>query len=50
MRDILISTVKEVDVKQGRKATVVFVPYRAWKSVKKVPQKAFSAIDTEEHG
>ena len=27
----------EVDVKQGRKATVVFVPYRAWKSVKKVP-------------
>merc|ERR1711904_322318 len=31
-----ISTVKEVDVKAGRKATVIFVPYRAWKSVKKI--------------
>merc|ERR1712118_69772 len=36
VRDILISTVKEVDVKQGRKATVIFVPFRAWKAVKKV--------------
>ena len=36
VRDILISTVKEVDVKAGRKATVIFVPYRAWKSVKKI--------------
>merc|ERR1719265_1345983 len=27
---------KEVDIKQGRKATVIFVPYRAWKAVKKV--------------
>merc|ERR1712118_392404 len=36
VRDILISTVKEVDVKQGRKATVIFVPFRAWKTVKKI--------------
>merc|ERR1711869_99316 len=36
VRDILISTVKEVDVKQGSKATVIFVPFRAWKAVKKV--------------
>merc|ERR1711869_157195 len=26
----------EVDGKQGRKATVIFVPFRAWKAVKKV--------------
>merc|ERR1711943_86258 len=25
-----------VDIKQGRKATVIFVPFRAWKAVKKV--------------
>jgi small subunit ribosomal protein S7e len=36
VRDIQITTVKEVDVKQGRKATVIFVPYRSWKGVKKV--------------
>ena len=35
VRLIVLDT--EVDIKSGRKATVVFVPYRAWKSVKKVP-------------
>merc|ERR1711964_647707 len=35
LRDIVISAVKEFDAKP-RTAVVIFVPYRVWKSVKKV--------------
>merc|ERR1712098_488916 len=36
LRDVVISGVKEFEVKAGRSAVVIFVPFRVWKSVKKI--------------
>mmetsp|Transcript_46012 Transcript_46012/g.80893 ORF Transcript_46012/g.80893 Transcript_46012/m.80893 type:complete len:194 (-) Transcript_46012:57-638(-) len=36
MRDIYISGAKEMEVKQGRKAIVVYFPFRVWKFVHKI--------------
>merc|ERR1711964_490317 len=36
LRDIVISAVKEFDVKGSRQVAVIVVPYRVWKSVKKI--------------
>merc|ERR1711964_442289 len=36
LRDIVISAVKEFEVKGSRQVAVIVVPYRVWKSVKKI--------------
>merc|ERR1711937_1016166 len=36
LRDIYISSAKDVEVKQGRTAVVVHFPYRIWKNVRKI--------------
>merc|ERR1719262_911525 len=36
LRDIYISSAKEVEVKANKKAVVIFVPFRVWKNVKKI--------------
>mmetsp|Transcript_47003 Transcript_47003/g.111882 ORF Transcript_47003/g.111882 Transcript_47003/m.111882 type:complete len:195 (-) Transcript_47003:84-668(-) len=36
LKDIYISGAKEIEVKQGRKAIIVYFPYRVWRSAKKI--------------
>mmetsp|Transcript_87636 Transcript_87636/g.151804 ORF Transcript_87636/g.151804 Transcript_87636/m.151804 type:complete len:195 (+) Transcript_87636:65-649(+) len=36
LHDIYISGAKELEVKQGRKAVIVYFPFRVWKSVGKI--------------
>mmetsp|Transcript_41068 Transcript_41068/g.108854 ORF Transcript_41068/g.108854 Transcript_41068/m.108854 type:complete len:194 (-) Transcript_41068:70-651(-) len=36
LRDIVISAAKEVEVKNGRRAVIVYFPYRVWQSVRKI--------------
>merc|ERR1719473_2147498 len=36
LREIVLSGVKEFEVKAGRKVAVVFVPYRCWAQVRKI--------------
>jgi len=41
----VISTVKEVEVKASRKAAVIFVPYRAWKFVKRIQGRLIRELE-----
>merc|ERR1719389_892456 len=45
LREIVISGAKEFEVKQGRKVAVVFVPYRAWKSVQKIQGRLIRELE-----
>merc|ERR1719389_924510 len=45
LREIVISGAKEFEVKQGRKVAVVFVPYRAWKSVSKIQGRLIRELE-----
>merc|ERR1712098_560992 len=36
LRDVVISAVKEFEVKAGRSVAVIFVPFRVWKVVKRI--------------
>merc|ERR1719181_1527263 len=45
LREIVICGAKEFEVKQGRKVAVVFVPFRSWKSVKKVQGRLIRELE-----
>merc|ERR1719389_72300 len=45
LREIVISGAKEFEVKAGRKVAVIFVPYRAWKSVQKIQGRLIRELE-----
>merc|ERR1719230_2508198 len=45
LREVVISGVKEFEVKAGRKVAVVFVPYRAWKNVQKIQGRLIRELE-----
>merc|ERR1712232_1249283 len=44
LRDVFISSAKEIDVKQ-KKAVIVHVPYRAWQTVKKIQGRLIRELE-----
>eukprot|EP00747_Dinoflagellata_sp_TGD_P087176 gnl/TRDRNA2_/TRDRNA2_163557_c0_seq10.p1 gnl/TRDRNA2_/TRDRNA2_163557_c0~~gnl/TRDRNA2_/TRDRNA2_163557_c0_seq10.p1 ORF type:complete len:211 (-),score=71.95 gnl/TRDRNA2_/TRDRNA2_163557_c0_seq10:74-652(-) len=45
LRDIYISSAKEVEVKSGRKAVIVHFPFRVWKAVKKIQGRLIRELE-----
>merc|ERR1712224_149288 len=45
LRDIYISQAKEVEVKSGRKAVIVYFPFRVWKAVKKIQGRLIRELE-----
>eukprot|EP00403_Amphidinium_massartii_P019911 CAMPEP_0178434000 /NCGR_PEP_ID=MMETSP0689_2-20121128/33197_1 /TAXON_ID=160604 /ORGANISM="Amphidinium massartii, Strain CS-259" /LENGTH=194 /DNA_ID=CAMNT_0020056049 /DNA_START=98 /DNA_END=682 /DNA_ORIENTATION=- len=45
LKDIYISGAKEVEVKQGRKAIIVYFPYRVWRSAKKIQGRLIRELE-----
>merc|ERR1719164_125761 len=45
LRDIVIAGAKEFEVKANRKVAVIFVPYRSWKSVRKVQGRLIRELE-----
>merc|ERR1719235_2090012 len=45
LRDIYISSAKEVEVKSGRKAVIVYFPFRVWKAVKKIQGRLIRELE-----
>merc|ERR1711964_660363 len=45
LRDIVFSAAKEVEVKSGRICAVIFVPYRVWKTVKKIQGRLIRELE-----
>merc|ERR1719408_397764 len=45
LRDIYICGAKEIEVKQGRKAVVVYFPFRVWKNVKKIQGRLIRELE-----
>merc|ERR1711988_529075 len=45
LRDIVISGAKEFEVKANRKVAVITVPFRSWKSVKKVQGRLIRELE-----
>merc|ERR1719274_511671 len=45
LREIVIAGAKEFEVKANRKVAVVFVPYRSWKSVKKIQGRLIRELE-----
>mmetsp|Transcript_68828 Transcript_68828/g.109197 ORF Transcript_68828/g.109197 Transcript_68828/m.109197 type:complete len:194 (+) Transcript_68828:56-637(+) len=47
LRDICISSAREVEVKQGRTAVVVHVPFRVWKNVRKIQGRLIRELEKQ---
>merc|ERR1712098_925029 len=45
LRDVVISSAKEFEVKSGRIVAVIFVPYRVWKTVKKIQGRLIRELE-----
>mmetsp|Transcript_27972 Transcript_27972/g.74605 ORF Transcript_27972/g.74605 Transcript_27972/m.74605 type:complete len:194 (-) Transcript_27972:79-660(-) len=45
LRDIVISAAKEVEVKNGRRAVIVYFPYRVWQSVRKIQGRLIRELE-----
>merc|ERR1712194_384802 len=45
LRDIYISAAKEMEVKQGRKAVIVYFPFRCWKTVQKIQGRLLRELE-----
>merc|ERR1712224_988735 len=45
LRDIYISQAKEVEVKSGRKAVIVYFPFRVWRLVRKIQGRLIRELE-----
>ncbi|CAK0867490.1 unnamed protein product [Prorocentrum cordatum] len=45
LRDVVISAAKEVEVKNGRRAVIVYFPYRVWQSVRKIQGRLIRELE-----